>query len=235
VSEGEYVNRTWAENGFVQQIASNIASAVVRVTPDPTFDCSGVYGKVFDDRNRNGYQDKGEKGVANARLATVRGLLVTTDSHGRYHIACADIPNEDRGSNFILKLDEHSLPSGYRLTTENPRVARLTRGKMGKINFGVAIHRVVRLDITREAFNRAGDDLARRWKSGIPRRVGALEKKGPSILRIAYARTPAESRREARRRVNVISKQVRRLWRKKRRKPLTIETEIFLTAKGSFK
>ena len=74
----------------------------MRVTPDPTFDCAGVIGKVFDDKNRNGYQDKGELGLANVRLATVRGLLVTTDKYGRYHVACADVPNPDRGSNFIM-------------------------------------------------------------------------------------------------------------------------------------
>ena len=51
-----------------------------------------------------------------------------------------------------MKLDDRTLPSGYRLTTENPRMIRMTRGKIGKLNFGVAIHRVVRLDITRDAF-----------------------------------------------------------------------------------
>ena len=234
VSEGEYVNRAWAENGFVQALASNVASATVRVTPDPTFDCAGVIGKVFDDKNRNGYQDKGEPGMANVRLATVRGLLVTTDQHGRYHVACADIPDQDRGSNFIMKLDNRSLPSGYRLTTENPRVIRLTRGKIGKLNFGVAIHRVVRLDITRDAFTARGDDLKGTWQKGISRLVRVLDR-GPSILRIAYARRAGEDSRTVRNRINIVKRQVTRLWRQKRRRSLVIESESYVSAAGSYK
>ena len=37
------------------------ATATVRVMPDATFDCTDVTGKVFDDANRNGYQDEGEQ------------------------------------------------------------------------------------------------------------------------------------------------------------------------------
>lgn len=33
--------------------------------PDPTFDCTDIIGKVFDDRNANGSQDEGEPGLAN--------------------------------------------------------------------------------------------------------------------------------------------------------------------------
>ncbi len=234
VSEGDYINKAWAENGFVQALASNIATAKVRVTPDPTFDCAGVIGKVFDDKNRNGYQDKGELGLANVRLATVRGLLVTTDKYGRYHVACADVPNPDRGSNFIMKLDPRTLPSGYRLTTENPRIIRLTRGKIGKLNFGVAIHRVVRLDVTRDAFTARGNRLKRTWENGIKRLVGILDK-GPSILRIAYARSHIESGAEVRARISIIKKHVTRLWKRKRRRVLVIETESHLLAQGSFK
>ena len=100
------------------------------MSPDPLFDCSELIGKVFDDKNKNGYQDDGEPGMPGVRLATAKGLLVTTDQHGRYHIACAAIPNGQIGSNFILKVDENTLPTGYHLTSENPRVERLTRGKL---------------------------------------------------------------------------------------------------------
>ena len=53
----------------------------------------------------------------------------------------------DIGSNFIVKLDPRTLPTGYRVTTENPRKVRLTRGKMVKLNFGAAITRLVKLDL----------------------------------------------------------------------------------------
>ena len=46
----------------------------MRVVPDPTFDCTDVTGKVFDDKNRNGMQDAGERASPGARLITPTGL-----------------------------------------------------------------------------------------------------------------------------------------------------------------
>ncbi|MGE8473017.1 MAG: hypothetical protein ACN6QC_17325, partial [Paraburkholderia hospita] len=94
----------------------------------------------------------GEPGLANVRIATVNGVLATTDAEGRYHIACAAIPKEGTGSNLVLKLDERTLPSGYRTTSENPAAERATRGKVLKINFGATVHRVVRLALQGAAF-----------------------------------------------------------------------------------
>ncbi|MCT7375809.1 hypothetical protein [Chelativorans salis] len=105
------------------------------------FGCSDIIGTVFDDQNGNGYQDAGEQGLPGVRLATVRGWLITTDARGRFHVACANEAAGRFGSAFILKLDVRTLPSGYRLTTENPRVVRLTAAKMSKLNFGASIGR----------------------------------------------------------------------------------------------
>src|SRR5262249_29678360 len=110
VSEGEFVNRAQVVNGVTASPMSREATATVRVVPDPTFDCTDVIGKVFDDVNRNGVQDDGETGLAGVRLVTDRGLQATTDRYGRYHITCAITPNESRGSNFVLKLDDRTLP-----------------------------------------------------------------------------------------------------------------------------
>ncbi|MDR8014365.1 DUF7933 domain-containing protein [Ectopseudomonas guguanensis] len=183
VGFNEYVNQTWALNLAAGVRVSNIASATVRVVADPTFDCSDLIGKVFDDKNRNGYQDEGEPGLPGVRLATPRGWLVTTDAHGRYHIACADVPSEMRGSNFIIKVDERTLPSGYRIVTENPRVVRMTQGRLVKANFGASIHRVVRLDLTGDAFD--GDRLSTDYLARMDEVLAALYAE-PSILRLAY-------------------------------------------------
>ena len=142
VGDGIHTNQAFIRDSSGAEISER-AEAVVKMTIDPLFDCSEVIGKVYDDMNRNGYQDQGEPGIAGVRLATVKGLIITSDEHGRYHIACADVPNANIGSNFILKVDERSLPTGYRMTTENPRVERLTRGKISKINFGASIQRAV--------------------------------------------------------------------------------------------
>src|SRR4029453_8611912 len=80
VTEGEYTNRAFAISGLDPTVGySGEASATVRVVPDPTFDCPDVLGKVFDDENRNGMQETGERGLAGIRLVTARGLVATTD------------------------------------------------------------------------------------------------------------------------------------------------------------
>ena len=63
VVEGEYVNRAQAELALTGQPLSMEATATVRLVPDPTFDCTDVTGKVFNDSNRNGLQDEDEVGI----------------------------------------------------------------------------------------------------------------------------------------------------------------------------
>ncbi|HEY8123094.1 MAG TPA: THxN family PEP-CTERM protein [Myxococcota bacterium] len=59
VSEGEFVNRAQALSGLTGLVLSPEATARVRVVPDPTFDCTDVLGKVFDDADRDGVQARG--------------------------------------------------------------------------------------------------------------------------------------------------------------------------------
>jgi uncharacterized repeat protein (TIGR01451 family) len=224
VSEGEYVNQAWAINSLINVPISNVATATVRVVPDPVFDCSEIIGKVFDDRNANGYQDQGEPGIARVRIATVTGVVVTTDSEGRFHIACAAIPDEYRGSNFVMKLDERSLPSGYRLTTENPRDVRVTRGKMTKLNFGATIHRVIRVEVNDSAFESGSIELKAEWRARIAQLPQALEDK-TSVVRVAYVRH-GEDRRLAVRRKAALVKEIKAQWEGLHHKyPLQVEAE----------
>lgn len=192
VGEGQYVNSVVALQGEDGPALSNTATAAVRVVPDALFDCTDVIGKVYDDRNANGVQDDGEPGLANVRVATVNGLLVNSDAEGRYHIACATVPKEGTGSNFVLKLDERTLPSGYRVTTENPAAERATRGKALKINFGATVHRVVRLDLKSAAFQPGATALLAAQEAQLDRVVRALAER-PSVLRLAYRADPDEA------------------------------------------
>lgn len=95
--------------------------------------------------------------------------------------------NPDRGSNFVMKLDERSLPSSFRITTENPRDVRITRGKMVKLNFGATIHRVVRVELASAAFQSGGVDLLADWRSQLEALPDKLQER-PSVVRIAYVR-----------------------------------------------
>ena len=225
VTEGEYTNQAWALNYIANAMVSNIAKATVRVIPDTTFDCPDIIGKVFDDKNSNGYQDEGEPGIANVRLATVRGLLITTDSEGRFHIPCPEIPNADRGSNFLLKLDERTLPSGYRITTENPLTVRITRGKMVKMNFGAAVHRVFRIELTDAAFEQGSAKLLKQWEA----KVRGLDKKmedRPTVARIAY-RAGKEPPALVNDRMRAVRRILEDAWKsRKGRYPLTCEEEV---------
>lgn len=193
VGEGQYVNSVVATQGPGGRALSNTATASVRVVPDALFDCTDVIGKVYDDRNANGVQDEGEPGIPNVRIATVNGLLVSTDADGRYHIACAAVPKEGTGSNLVLKVDERTLPSGYRVTTENPASERATRGKAIKLNFGATVHRVVRLDLKAAAFADGQLALLPAHEARLDQAVAALTER-PSILRLAYQPAADEPR-----------------------------------------
>ncbi len=226
VGEGEYVNTARVINSLTGEAASGVASATVRVIPDPTFDCTDIIGKVFDDENMNAYQDKGEKGLPGVQVATARGLRITTDAHGRFHITCAVVPNDIRGSNFIMKLDDRSLPSGYRVTTENPRVQRATRGKMLKFNFGAAIHRVVRLDLADGVFEKGSLQLRPQWQSRVDLLIIELQKDA-SILRLSYL-GENESEGEVDDRLDAIEDLISERWEQLDCcYKLTIEKEVF--------
>jgi uncharacterized repeat protein (TIGR01451 family) len=226
VSEGEFVNRVQAVHMLTGRALSNEASATVRVVPDPTFDCTDVTGKVFDDANRNGLQDAGEDGIAGVRLVTARGLTAVTDAYGRYHITCAAIPREGRGSNFVLKLDDRTLPSGYRASTNEVNVQRATRGKALKFNFGASIHRVIGLDLADAVFEPNTTEVREQWKPRMQLLMNELQK-APAVLRLSYL-ADVEDEQLVERRMNAIKAEITRLAQESHLSyPLTIEPEVF--------
>jgi uncharacterized repeat protein (TIGR01451 family) len=78
-----------------------------------------------------------EVGIPGVRLASPEGLVVQTDSYGRFHLEDIDVGERAHGRNFVLKVDPVSLPPGARVTTANPLVRRLTGGLMVRFDFGV--------------------------------------------------------------------------------------------------
>ena len=230
VTEGEFTNRAFVLNTVSGGAVSAQASATVRVSPDPTFDCTDVIGKVFDDRNRDGRQDPGELGLPDVRLVTLRGLAVRTDRHGRFHITCAIVPNERRGSNFVLKLDDRTLPSGYRMTTRQTKVGRATRGKTLELDFGAAIQRVVGLDLSDVVFEPGGTTLRAHWASRLPMLLDELEK-AESILRLSYL-ADREDEALVRARLKAVEALIRERWQDRDGEKLEIETEVFRRADG---
>jgi len=171
--------------GQILKPVSRRAEADVDVIPDHVFDCGDIIGSVFDDKNRNGYQDPGEEGIPHARIASLNGSLTTTDSHGRFNVACADLTEGRIGKTYLLKLDPRSLPTGYRILSENPRSVRLTAGKVSKLGFAASIGRVVRLDIDDQAFLPGEVNLQPQWQDRLAKVVDLLQS-APTIFRIVY-------------------------------------------------
>ena len=225
VAEGEFTNRAQAVSSITGTPMSQEATATVRIVPDPNFDCTDVTGKVFEDSNLNGFQDEGEEGIPGARVVTARGLAATTDQHGRYHFTCAAVPNEFRGSNFVLKIDDRALPSGFRPTTRPVKIERATRGKALKINFGASIHRVVGMDLSDPVFEPGSVDIRPQWQYRIPMLVDELTK-APSILRLAYV-ADVEEEALVNARLRAVRKQIESRWDEAGNYRLAIEPEIF--------
>jgi uncharacterized repeat protein (TIGR01451 family) len=226
VTEGEYVNRAQAVNVLTGNAMSGEATATVRVVPDPTFDCTDVIGKVFNDVNRNGVQDDGEDGLPGVRVVTARGLQAATDRYGRYHITCAISPNESRGSNFVLKLDDRTLPSGFRMSTDQVQIKRATRGKALKFNFGASIHRVVAIDLSDAVFEQNSTGIRVQWRPRLNLLLEEL-RKAPAVLRLSYV-ADTEDAALVGRRVEAVKQQLTEAWDASSKSyVLTIEPEVF--------
>jgi len=251
VREGEFVNRAFASSALTGAVmseqaeatvrlvpdptfdctdvtgkVSEQAEATVRLVPDPTFDCTDVTGKVFDDSNRNGYQDGDELGLGGVRLVTARGLAAKTDSHGRYHITCAIVPHESRGSDFVLKLDDRTLPSGYRASTRPVQIQRATRGKALKINFGASVHRVVGLDIADAVFEPGSVEMRPHWRPRIIVLLNELSK-APAVLRLAYV-ADVESESLVNKRLESLKQLIMTEWEEQSfGYKLVVEPEVF--------
>ncbi len=135
VNYGTYTNRAFVETrGNVDDSRrSNDATVSVRVVPDPLFDFSTVMGKVFNDENNNGRQDKGEKGIPHAQIITSGGALIRTDQYGRYHL-----PNMEAGR-IVLRLQEKSLPQGSKILGHPMQIVDIRKGMPSFTNFAVQL------------------------------------------------------------------------------------------------
>ncbi|WP_299685935.1 hypothetical protein [uncultured Tateyamaria sp.] len=247
---GEYINNAYVIGPDGSRV-SNTATAVLRVSPEAVFDCGDIIGKVFDDLNADGYQDPpqtirregntaavrrmldtwtpeqiqldgGEPGLPGVKLVTPRGDIITTDKFGRFNVPCALLPDQRIGSNFLLKLDDRSLPTGYRVTTENPRVMRVTAGKMVEMNFGARLGNLVEIDLTATAF--AGDAPSAALVQGLLGLVTQIQDE-PSAIVLRYYRSD-ETVGTARARLRAAEAELRKAWKGRGTYRLDIERSV---------
>jgi large repetitive protein len=123
-----------------------------------------------------------------------------------------------------MKLDDRTLPSGYRLTTNQVQIQRATRGKALQMNFGASIYRVVGIDLSDAVFEPGTTEIRVQWQ---PRLNTLLEevRKAPSVLRLSYI-ADTEDAALVDRRMEAIKRQLTK-DAESDSQMLTIEPEIF--------
>ena len=110
---------------------SQPATAQLEITSDPVFDLGTVIGKVFHDKDGDGWQDPGEAGIGGAMVALDSGVYALTDAHGRYHF-----PAIEPGQR-LVKLNVAELSGNAYATKKDRQVLSVSPGLLAKANFGV--------------------------------------------------------------------------------------------------
>jgi hypothetical protein len=135
VSTGALPGKRYSLGIFAREadgtVLSETVQVVIVVEPDPLFDEGTILGKVFDDRDEDGVQSKGEIGVPGVRLYTEYGVTVVTDKDGRFHIPAV------RPGRHVVKVDGHTLPQGTSFVTEESLLVKTTPGLLSKVRFAV--------------------------------------------------------------------------------------------------
>ena len=221
----EFINTTVARDPRDNSDVSNRATAAIRLEIESVFQCSHIIGRVFDDVDADGYYDEGEPGLGGVRVVSVNGLLITTDEFGRYHVACDVIPADRIGSNYILKLDDRTLPTGYSVTSENPRVVRVTQGKLAKINFAATRLRTINVELNDSSFKGSTKNLMRSALTDIGRVLPLLEEER-SILKLNY-QSQGQKTQLQRSRIESVKVLINKAWKsRKRPHKLVVETDV---------
>ena len=208
---GSNPNLAWIidQNG---KALSTTVNATIEIIADPIYNCSDLIGRVFEDTNKDGYYTRNERGIANVKLYTIEGLKIQTDRYGRYHIACSSIPKERYGSNFIIKVDTDTLPTGFKITSENPRVIRLTQGKMSKINFGAYKNKHVNLKLNDSAFIENSYKFKKKLSTSLVKLI-KHNKQDDLTFMVSYDQNSQEDQRLIKQRIAYIKKWLEKHWK----------------------
>jgi hypothetical protein len=126
----------------------------------------------------------------------------------------------------VLKLDDRTLPSGFRMSTDQVQIKRATSGKALKFDFGASIHRVVAIDLSDAAFEAGKTEIRIQWRSRVNLLLEEL-RKAPSVLRLSYV-ADTEDEALVERRLEAFKRQLTEAWdAKKDGYVLSIEPEVF--------
>ncbi len=108
------------------------ANADVEVVGGALSDRYVITGRVFIDVRKSGDFTRGDRGLAGVRVYMEDGTTVLTDARGRFTIPAA------RPGMHVLRVDETTLPSGVRGTTQRLVHGVLDEGVMQDVQFGMS-------------------------------------------------------------------------------------------------
>jgi len=137
---GERENRVTAFGLYDHTWVQSEEASVTVLVRAGAFDERGfIFGKVFEDQNRNGKHDNGETGYKGIELIMENGTRVKTDAFGKY-----SIPNVEEGQH-VLRLNERTLPENKHVLLNSfqflgdakSRIVLVSPGGMAKANFAV--------------------------------------------------------------------------------------------------
>ncbi|MBL4636842.1 MAG: hypothetical protein JKY56_23525, partial [Kofleriaceae bacterium] len=110
------------------------ASTEVEIIADRDLSTSTLTGRVFCDKDGNGWQSRKERGLFGAKIYSDTGAIAISDSAGRFHFT--RIP----AGSHIFKLDRGSLAGG-KIVGKNRRLLHLTEGLPAQLSFSVRCRR----------------------------------------------------------------------------------------------
>src|SRR5438477_3063551 len=109
-----------------------------------------------------------------------------------------------------MKLDDRTLPSGYRMTTNQIQIQRATRVKGLQLNFGASVHRVLGIDLSDAVFEPGTTEIRIQWRPRLNLLLEEL-RKAPAVLRLSYI-ADIEDAGLVERRVEAIKRQLTEEW-----------------------
>jgi uncharacterized repeat protein (TIGR01451 family) len=180
----------------IGEMADGLSSQDLRINRNITMLANGNYQVDLVIQNI-GIQEIGIPGV---RVATVEGLYIETDLHGRFHLEAVDVANLARGRNFYMKVDKATLPPETVFVSENPRVKRITQGLPTRFDFAIQLakqqlgggeqHALVKLGEL--LFNEDSAEINTEHKAWLTQMSDAINQyQGGTIQIIAQAHTQA--------------------------------------------
>src|SRR6185295_9495232 len=105
---------------------------------------------------------------------------------------------------------ERTLPSGFRMSTDQLQSKRATRGKALRFTFGASIYRVVTIDLSDPAFEPDTTEIRVQWRPRLDLLLAEL-RKAPAVLRLCYV-ADTEEAALVERRVKAVKGQLTASW-----------------------